>query len=464
MNRKRLFGEYLTPIQIFERFIFPEIKNILYQYVWIDLFAGEGNLILPILKIIPKNERIKFFEKHIFLFDVQEKFIKQARKKAIKYGIPKEIAEKNIIQKDTIKSYPEFLLKLNLPIFHITNPPYLYIGNIKKNENLKEYLKYFEEENKGFQDLYQLALMNDLRNNIKKMIYIIPTNFLFGFSVSNKIRKEFFKYYIIKKALIFERKIFKDTGTNVCICFFERKEKPEHKKFSFEGIKFNEKIQKKIYILEPENFYRAGNDFEKFIKKFKSKKPLEVKYYLTLEEIKENKGNFELEAIDVNNFYKKEYKKIKIYVNEKIYNKIKSNILFLRTLDTGKLNGRAGIYEIKNIFGADAILVNKKHRTHPIHIFLEPSLSFEEQILLKNYFNLMLEYFRDITDSEFLTTFKYSNNEYTRKYLGLSQAKKLIQTFPLLILSKEEKMYFKGLVNDKNIKKIISFLKNTLNS
>ena len=26
----------------------------------------------------------------------------------------------------------------------------------------------------------------------KKMIYIIPTNFLFGFSVSNKIRNDFF--------------------------------------------------------------------------------------------------------------------------------------------------------------------------------------------------------------------------------------------------------------------------------
>lgn len=52
---------------------------------------------------------------------------------------------------------------------------------------------YFSGPNNGYQDLYQIALINDLRNNIFNMIYIIPTNFLFGFSVSNKIRMDFLK-------------------------------------------------------------------------------------------------------------------------------------------------------------------------------------------------------------------------------------------------------------------------------
>ncbi|MFN3967146.1 MAG: hypothetical protein ACK4JE_05565 [Endomicrobiia bacterium] len=86
--------------------------------------------------------------------------------------------------------------------YHITNPPYLYLGYIAKNSERN--LKYFSGPNEGYQDLYQIALINDLRHNLEKLIYIIPTNFLFGFSISNKIRKDFFPFYNIKKAIIFE--------------------------------------------------------------------------------------------------------------------------------------------------------------------------------------------------------------------------------------------------------------------
>ncbi|MEN6295667.1 MAG: SAM-dependent DNA methyltransferase, partial [Chloroherpetonaceae bacterium] len=76
----------------------------------------------------------------------------------------------------------------------------------------------------GYQDLYQLGLKNDLKHNLSKMIYIIPSNFLFGYTSSNKIKYDFFKYYSINKAVIFEKEIFEYTGTNVAICFFERKQ------------------------------------------------------------------------------------------------------------------------------------------------------------------------------------------------------------------------------------------------
>jgi uncharacterized Fe-S radical SAM superfamily protein PflX len=142
-----------------------------------------------------------------------------------------------------------------------------------------------------------------------------------------------------------------------------------------------------------------------------------------------------------------------------LYKKIKNNPLFVRTLDTGKWEGRAGIYDVREIWDIDGILVTKeKYRTHPIQIFIEPNLSEEDLNLLKNYFNLMLEYFRDITDSEFLTTFKYSNSTYVRKYLGLSQVKKLIETLPLYLLEKEEKKILKILILQKNVEKIKEFL------
>jgi len=155
------------------------------------------------------------------------------------------LQKKNIIQRDTIKDYPKFLFNLELPIYHITNPPYLYIGYIVKNKETQKYLEYFKGIYEGYQDLYQLALINDLHNEIKNMIYIIPSNFLFGYSVSNKIRNDFLKYYLIKKAYIFEKDIFEYTGTNVVICFFERKDFPKNEPITFEGIKINNEVKKK---------------------------------------------------------------------------------------------------------------------------------------------------------------------------------------------------------------------------
>lgn len=457
---KRVYGEYLTPIDIFKRFILPQIKGEIHNYRWVDMFCGEGNLILPMLDLLSEDERVEFFKEHIFLFDVQEKLVEKARLNAMKYGIPREIAEKNILQMDTIKNYPRFILDGKLPVYHITNPPYLYIGYIVKHEETRKYLDYFKGENRGYQDLYQLALMNDLRNGIKRMIYIIPSNFLFGFSVSNKVRRDFLKFYNIKKAIIFEKKIFEDTGTNVVICFFERKSIPKIEKIVFEGVKINSDVKKRVYILEPKNNYRAGNEFEEFITKYKAPKPLEVSYYLTIKEVEENRGNNRVVVIDVNAFNGKDYEKRTIYINDYLYHKIKSNILFVRTLDTGGFDGRAGLYIIKDVFGVEGILVSKStYRTHPIHIFFNPQISKDDQILLKRYFNLVLEYFREITDSEFMTTYKYSNSEYTRKYLGLKQVKGLIETFPILSLQGDEKAKFKELVERNDVRELISFVK-----
>jgi methylase of polypeptide subunit release factors len=459
--KRRILGEHLTPVKIFKNFILPEIKNNLYDYIWVDLFCGEGNLILPILELIPEKERIDFFKKHIYMFDIQPELVKKAINNAKQYGIPFEIAKENILVRDTIQNYPDFILTNDLPVYHITNPPYLYIGHIAKHKATKEYLEYFKGENEGYQDLYQLALMNDLRHGIEKMIYIIPSNFLFGFSVSNKIRMDFFYWYTITKAYIFEKKVFEHTGTNVIISFFERKKSLDRKPIIFKGVKINNTIKERTYVLKPENKYRAGNEFEEFVNNYKTSKPLRVIFYLTMEEVKQNQGDKEIWVIDANSFNGKTYEKKKIFVNEKLFQKIKSNVLFVRTVDTGSLEGRAGLYVIRDAFGVDGILVSKdKYRTHPIQVFLEPSLSIKAQLLLKDYFNLILEYFREITDSEFMTTYKYSNSKYTRKYLGLKQVKALIETFPLLELNEDERKKLANLVVYKNVEELVSFIKN----
>ncbi len=457
-HKRRTFGEHLTSVRIFHEYIFPHIKHDIHKYIWVDLYAGEGNLVLPILEYVSTTERVDFFRERIFLFEIQLELVKKSIEKAKYYGVPEKLAAENIIQKDTLREFPKNILGKEYPVFHITNPPYLYIGYIVKQGGRN--LTYFEGINKGYQDLYQIALINDLRNTISKMIYIIPSNFLFGDSCSNKIRKDFLKFYKIQKVYLFEDKIFEHTGTHVGIFFFERKKNICDEKLNFTGIKIkNGEMKKKEYILKPENNYRAGNNFEEFVKLFKAKKQIEVKFYLTEDLISQNKGNEIIEVIDANNFNGKTYEKRFIEVSSKFKKEILLNILFVRTVDTGTSDGKAGLYEIKEIFGVDGIFASKPFRTHPIQIFFHPKLSIEDQICLKEYFNLLLEYFREIDDSEFLTTFKYSETDYTRKYMGLTRVKQLIQTFPILDLSEKEKVEFKNLIDKKDTYKIIEFIK-----
>lgn len=305
-------------------------------------------------------------------------------------------------------------------------------------------------------------MINDLRNNISNLIYIIPSNFLFGASVSNKIREDFLKYYHIKRVIIFEKQIFEFTGTNICLCFFSRKQIPSIEIQEFNGIKVKKenKILEKTYLLKSKFKYRAGSEFEEFLKNHRANNPLQIKYYLLMEEVSKNYGINKINVIDANNYQNNEYKKLTLEVNEGLEKKIKSNILFIRTVDSGSDEGRVGISIIKNEFNADGILVSRNtYRTHPIQIFFSTQLSIENQKLLKNYFNLILEHFREKLDSEFLTTYKYSNSKYTRKYLGLTQVKGLIETFPILDFNKEQFENMKNLIRKRNVNNILNFLK-----
>jgi len=404
----------------------------------VDLFCGEGNLVLPILNSIPVDQREHFFEHRIFLFDIQEKMIERSIENAISYGVSRKIAERNIRMTDTLDKFPISLMENRDKIYHITNPPYLYIGYIAKHTENQDQLAYFRGPNSGLQDLYQIALMNDLRNAIGQMVYIIPSNFLFGHSVSNLIRKSFLKNYTITDAIIFERKIFENTGTNVVICFFQ-KSRFHNKVIEFESLKINTESKIRSYRLSEKHGFRAGEEFEEYVQVNK-KGQLRVSFYLTIEEINENKGNNPVVLLDSKDYDGGMYKSRKFFVNDRLYSKIKSNPLFIRTVDTGGLDGKAGLYLIRDIYNADGIYVSgSTYRTNPIQIFLEPTLTKEQSDEIKTLFNAALTKLREMTDSEFMTTYKYSENgKYTRKYLGLSQAKELLETFPLTTVKKTQ--------------------------
>ena len=117
-NHRRTYGEHLTSTDIFHEFILPVIKDELNNHIWIDLYAGEGNLILPILESIPVENRIEFFREHIFLFDIQPEMVEKCISNAQNYDIPKNIAQRNIQIRNNLESFPKFLLEKDLPIYH----------------------------------------------------------------------------------------------------------------------------------------------------------------------------------------------------------------------------------------------------------------------------------------------------------------------------------------------------------
>jgi len=143
-----------------------------------------------------------------------------------------------------------------------------------------------------------------------------------------------------------------------------------------------------------------------------------------------------------------------------MFDKIKNNKLYVRTVDTGTTSGRIGLYFIEQDFLSDGILVSKtKHRTQPVQIFFNPILTEEEQHMLQQYFNLLIEYFRDKTDSEFLTTYRHSTHQYTRKRLCLTQVKELIQTFPIFSIDENNKVILNTLIHNRDQEGLLSFVK-----
>jgi len=60
--------------------------------------------------LVPETKRIEFCKKLIFLFDIQKELVEKSILNALKYGIPIEVGQRNIFQRDTIKNYSTFIL------------------------------------------------------------------------------------------------------------------------------------------------------------------------------------------------------------------------------------------------------------------------------------------------------------------------------------------------------------------
>jgi len=455
---KRKLGVFYTPEEVFDKYIMPKVEPLLWNYTWIDLYCGKGDLIIPLIKCVDEEKRSDFFKHHVKCFDIDENSLSIFRERLREIGIDEDVIRRNIIQRDTLISFPEF--EHDFPLYHITNPPYLYKGFIPKTPKTRELLKYFTGEREPLQDLYQIALFNDVKKGIKRMIYIIPTNFLFGDANANYIREIVFRQYRLTNLYILEERIFPETGTNTCICFFERKERPSEEDQTVRAIKLSKGQERpRVYTLSKRFRWRAGAEFYDFVNRFRANNPLRFKYYLMKREVEANKGDYEITVLDVNS-----YKAVKVMVNQFLHDKIRGNILFLKTLDTGRFEGMAGLYECREVFDADGIMVSKNYtyRTHPIQIFFEEKLTIPEQRFIKEWFNYILKKLREEYDSDFMTTYRENTRYYTRKYLSLKQARLILETCPLNDITKEEKEHVLNLVNQGRKEELVKWIENYL--
>ncbi len=437
-RRRRANGVHYTPSSIFVEHILPPIRGDLWRYCWADLYCGDGSLIFPIVECIPEPERDRFFEGHVRMFDIDAASVGRCVASAVRLGIPEETARRSISQLDTLARFPE--IRSDHEVYHITNPPYLYIGYIRKHSETQGHMRYFEVENAGLQDLYQVALANDIRRGTGRMVYIIPANFLFGDAASNRIREMLFPRYRLKRAIVFESRIFEDTGTNVMVGFFERKPSADRMPQSFELIKVGRGTSTGRLEISPEGHWRAGGQFGALLARMPKNK-LKVSFYLLMRDVQSSPGECRLSLLDSSSYSSSAYRKVDARVSEALAERVRRNDIWVRTVDTGSEHGMAGFYSVRASFGADSIVVgnNRTYRTSPIQAFIDPPLPPADLEFARGWANALLYYMRERLGSDFMTTYKYSNSSYTRKYLGLKQAKSLLEACPVWLSGGEKR-------------------------
>lgn len=434
--RRRANGVHYTPSSIFEEHILPALGADLWRYCWADLYCGDGGLIFPIVERIPAPQRVRFFEENVRMFDIDPDSVGRCVSRAVRLGVPEALAKRRISRLDTLAGFPE--IRSAHEVYHITNPPYLYIGYIRKHAETQGHLRYFEGENAGLQDLYQVALANDIRRGTGRMVYIIPANFLFGDAASNRIREMLFPRYCLRRAVLFEGRIFEETGTNVMACFFERKPSPDRLPQSIAltrvGRKSGQAAPAGQVEVSPEGCWRAGGQFGSLIGRM-PKNNLSVSFYLLMSEVESNPGGCRVSLLDSSTYSasSSSYRILDADVSEALAGRVRRNDIWVRTIDTGSAQGMAGFYSIRESFGADGIVVgsNFTYRTSPIHVFLDPPLQQADLAFAMVWANALLRYMRGRLGSNFMTTYKYSGSSYTRKYLGLKQAKSLLKACPV---------------------------------
>jgi hypothetical protein len=384
MNKKYKLGQFNTTKK---DYILQGMEEYATGKQWVDPYAGDGDL-------------LDWANLHgatsIEGFDVD----------------PSKVSE-IIKHQDTLLEPPNFQNK-----YVIANPPYL-ARNKCKDKTL--YDKYNQD------DLYKIALLTI--NGCKGGIFIVPLNFLSSV-YANNIRDIFFKNYKIKYCKVFEERVFDDTDYTVCAFYFELRDqekeidtidvlfRPSNNIFSFQ-------ISKKHHWILGEEFYQYIDNIKHTgIGRWTQNDMTDAFYQNDEEKIeKETKDNRKRSKGDIfiNDFNRES--------NECFFEEALNDIILIRAMDTGTMDGRIGLFDIRQFSGSNKpILLGLETSRNKAHVKFYKNYrpTIEEQLKVIDLVNKKLEDFRQKYNSVFITAFRNSTESYSRKRISFDILYKMI--------------------------------------
>ena len=250
--------------------------------------------------------------------------------------------------------------------FVITNPPYL-AKNKTKDRKVYDLWKV--------DDLYKAFIKSIVEGDVSGGIIIVPLNFLSGEDRDGGVRRLFFSKYKITKINIFEEKVFKDTGYTVCSFQFER-----GNSCILPITIFPEKKNVEFCVLE-EHEYRIGGEI--YV-------PVRSKYKIG-------------RLLAVSNIEK---------------NKTPTSNLFLRAMDGGTDDNKIGLeINTNHFYGKD---------TDRVFCTIITNIPFEDEQYIVDKFNEKIESYRTKYNSLFLTNYRESSKNYSRKRISFDLAYNII--------------------------------------
>lgn len=330
MTDKQLLGQFYT----------TNAKDILEEYI----------------DFIPKNELV--IDPFAGNWDILNLFID--RNKIRGYDIDPQ--NKKTLKRDTLLNPPRYKNS-----WIATNPPYL-ARNRASDKSL------FEKYN--LNDLYKIALKTICEGDANGGILIIPTNFLFG-KEHEDIRCIFFEKYLVKKATVYEHRVFDDTTSTVCVFFFEKKTNLNHHDFEME-ITFVPSLKRFTYTFEKDFNYSISR------------------------------------AVIEKNFNQNKITR-RVMVNDE--NSIYSTNILVNCLDTA-----SNLENIGAKYG-EIYIGTKDDRVKFSPYFEGVHLNIDSQKKLVNLFNYKIKELRNEYNSAFLSSYR----EGTRKRLDFNTAYRILE-------------------------------------
>ncbi|GHT37765.1 hypothetical protein FACS189427_11160 [Planctomycetales bacterium] len=264
--------------------------------------------------------------------------------------------------------------------FVLTNPPYLYQNKMQDNSLLV---------NSKHTDLYQLSL--EKIESSEEGIVIVPVNFLSSEN-ARYIRKSFLDKFEIVQCNYFTEQVFADTTYNVIAFYYRQKKKPSQNMVMDFRI-FPENRKTKIEVFRKFN-WQIGGEFLAEIKRYENKLRI-----ARLEEDDLQSGKHRIRAAYNHLDTVKEF-----HVSGEVLQLIKRNIILLKAIDTGTMEGKICLEDIRK-YGLDA-LVSIKTSRNQISLVFPDEVTVAEQEQLIELFNRELETQRQKYYSLFMTNFR----------------------------------------------------------